>query len=157
MLIDAGSAENHVEDGDFGDLSSYRGGLNFEAVGLSRAMVAEYFPGMQPYFWDRVDAVFRQSSKKFMLAAWQGQRMSCQLVVSTSPVARAKSTLGKRRRCICCKRLCDMRPIRMWKQYSKPCRPIRQSTCAICWHSSRLGKPVRLKRWRVITPFESVL
>ena len=27
-------------------LSSYRGGLNFEAVGLSRAMVAEYFPVM---------------------------------------------------------------------------------------------------------------
>ncbi|EKE44571.1 hypothetical protein OCGS_1409 [Oceaniovalibus guishaninsula JLT2003] len=28
-------------------VSSYRGGLNFEAVGLSRAMCAEYFPGMQ--------------------------------------------------------------------------------------------------------------
>lgn len=28
-------------------ISSYRGGLNFEAVGLSRAMVAAYFPGMQ--------------------------------------------------------------------------------------------------------------
>ncbi|MHA3913488.1 glutamate synthase large subunit [Halovulum sp. GXIMD14793] len=27
-------------------ISSYRGGMNFEAVGLSRAMVAEYFPGM---------------------------------------------------------------------------------------------------------------
>ncbi len=27
-------------------VSSYRGGLNFEAVGLSRAMCAEYFPGM---------------------------------------------------------------------------------------------------------------
>ena len=27
-------------------VSSYRGGINFEAVGLSRAMVAEYFPGM---------------------------------------------------------------------------------------------------------------
>ena len=27
-------------------VSSYRGGQNFEAVGLSRAMVAEYFPGM---------------------------------------------------------------------------------------------------------------
>ena len=27
-------------------ISSYRGGLNFEAVGLSRAMVAEYFPSM---------------------------------------------------------------------------------------------------------------
>ena len=29
-----------------GVLSSYRGGYNFEAVGLSRAMVAEFFPGM---------------------------------------------------------------------------------------------------------------
>ncbi|MBX2856875.1 MAG: glutamate synthase large subunit [Rhodobacteraceae bacterium] len=27
-------------------ISSYRGGYNFEAVGLSRALVAEYFPGM---------------------------------------------------------------------------------------------------------------
>ena len=27
-------------------ISSYRGGLNFEAIGLSRALVAEYFPGM---------------------------------------------------------------------------------------------------------------
>ncbi len=27
-------------------VGSYRGGLNFEAVGLSRAMVAEFFPGM---------------------------------------------------------------------------------------------------------------
>ena len=27
-------------------ISSYRGGLNFESVGLSRALVAEYFPGM---------------------------------------------------------------------------------------------------------------
>ncbi|MEM9433418.1 MAG: glutamate synthase large subunit [Pseudomonadota bacterium] len=28
-------------------ISSYRGGLNFEAVGLGRAMVAEFFPGIQ--------------------------------------------------------------------------------------------------------------
>ena len=27
-------------------LSAYRGGCNFEAVGLSRSVVAEYFPGM---------------------------------------------------------------------------------------------------------------
>ena len=27
-------------------VSSYRGGLNFEAVGLSRALVSEFFPGM---------------------------------------------------------------------------------------------------------------
>jgi glutamate synthase (NADPH/NADH) large chain len=28
-------------------LSSYRGGMNFEAIGLSRALVAEFFPGTQ--------------------------------------------------------------------------------------------------------------
>jgi glutamate synthase (NADPH/NADH) large chain len=28
-------------------ISSYRGGYNFEAIGLSRALVTEYFPGMQ--------------------------------------------------------------------------------------------------------------
>ena len=28
-------------------VSSYRGGCNFEAIGLSRALVAEFFPGMQ--------------------------------------------------------------------------------------------------------------
>ena len=27
-------------------LSSYRGGCNFESVGLSRGLVADYFPGM---------------------------------------------------------------------------------------------------------------
>ena len=27
-------------------LSSYRGGCNFETVGLSRAIVSEYFPGV---------------------------------------------------------------------------------------------------------------
>jgi glutamate synthase (NADPH) large chain len=30
-----------------GVISSYRGGCNFEAIGLSRALVAEFFPGMQ--------------------------------------------------------------------------------------------------------------
>lgn len=30
-----------------GVLSSYRGGMNFEAIGLSRSLVAEFFPGMQ--------------------------------------------------------------------------------------------------------------
>ena len=28
-------------------ISSYRGGYNFEAIGLSRALVGEFFPGMQ--------------------------------------------------------------------------------------------------------------
>jgi len=45
LAIDAGLLKIMSKMG-ISVLSSYRGGLNFEAVGLSRAMVAEYFPGM---------------------------------------------------------------------------------------------------------------
>lgn len=43
--IDAGLLKVMSKMG-IGVISSYRGGYNFEAVGLSRSLVAEYFPGM---------------------------------------------------------------------------------------------------------------
>ena len=43
--LTVGREELHWDDRE-SVISSYRGGLNFEAVGLSRAMCAEYFPGM---------------------------------------------------------------------------------------------------------------
>ncbi|MEO1000419.1 MAG: glutamate synthase central domain-containing protein, partial [Pseudomonadota bacterium] len=53
-------------------ISSYRGGLNFEAVGLSRAMVAEFFPGMP----SRISGIGVAGIQKGVLAshrrAWQG-------------------------------------------------------------------------------------
>ena len=39
-----GAAEGDVEDGHLASSRSYRGGYNFEAIGLSRALVAEFFP-----------------------------------------------------------------------------------------------------------------
>ncbi|MGB3408775.1 MAG: glutamate synthase large subunit [Jannaschia sp.] len=45
QAIDAGLLKIMAKMG-ISVISSYRGGLNFEAVGLSRAMCAEYFPGM---------------------------------------------------------------------------------------------------------------
>jgi glutamate synthase (NADPH) large chain len=45
MAIDQGLLKIMAKMG-ISVISSYRGGLNFEAVGLSRAMVAEFFPGM---------------------------------------------------------------------------------------------------------------
>ncbi|MEM9011853.1 MAG: glutamate synthase large subunit [Pseudomonadota bacterium] len=53
-------------------ISSYRGGLNFEAVGLSRAMVAEFFPGMP----SRISGIGIAGIEKGVLAsharAWRG-------------------------------------------------------------------------------------
>ena len=53
-------------------LSSYRGGYNFEAIGLSRALVAEFFPGMQ----SRISGIGLSGIARKVLglhqAAWDG-------------------------------------------------------------------------------------
>ncbi len=53
-------------------ISSYRGGLNFEAIGLSRSMVAEYFPGTP----SRVSGIGISGLQRNLLAkhekSWRG-------------------------------------------------------------------------------------
>ena len=46
-------------------ISAYRGGLNFEAIGLSRALVAEYFPGMP----SRISGIGISGLERSLLAA----------------------------------------------------------------------------------------
>jgi glutamate synthase (NADPH/NADH) large chain len=40
--------------------SSYRGGMNFEAIGLSRALVAEYFPACRAHLRHRLSGIARR-------------------------------------------------------------------------------------------------
>ena len=53
-------------------VSSYRGGLNFEAVGLSRAMCAEFFPGMP----SRISGIgvggIQRKTEEVHALAWRG-------------------------------------------------------------------------------------
>jgi glutamate synthase (NADPH/NADH) large chain len=53
-------------------ISSYRGGLNFEAVGLSRAMVAEYFPGMLSRISGIGVSGLQRQVEKVHARAWTG-------------------------------------------------------------------------------------
>ncbi len=53
-------------------ISSYRGGLNFEAVGLSRAMVAEYFPGMHSRISGIGVAGIQQEAEEVHGRGWKG-------------------------------------------------------------------------------------
>ncbi len=100
-------------------VSSYRGGLNFEAVGLSRAMVAEYFPGMLSRIsgigvlgvqrqieavharaWNRGDAVlpiggFYKARRSGETHAWEAQAMH---ILQSA---------------------CDRGSYELWKQYSR--------------------------------------
>ena len=53
-------------------ISSYRGGINFEAVGLSRAMVAEYFPGMLSRISGLGVTGVQRQIEKIHARAWRG-------------------------------------------------------------------------------------
>ena len=53
-------------------ISSYRGGLNFEAVGLSRAMCAEYFPGLMSRISGIGVSGVQKKAEEIHAAAWQG-------------------------------------------------------------------------------------
>ncbi len=57
-------------------ISSYRGGYNFEAIGLSRALVAEFFPGMQ----SRISGIGLSGIARKVLdlhhAAWSGDAVT---------------------------------------------------------------------------------
>ena len=53
-------------------ISSYRGGLNFEAVGLSRAMVAEFFPGMQSRISGIGVSGIQTKAEEVHRLGWQG-------------------------------------------------------------------------------------
>ncbi|MEL6169415.1 MAG: glutamate synthase large subunit [Pseudomonadota bacterium] len=53
-------------------ISSYRGGLNFEAVGLSRAMVAEFFPGMPSRISGIGISGIQRNALQIHKLGWQG-------------------------------------------------------------------------------------
>jgi glutamate synthase (NADPH) large chain len=71
--IDAGPSEDHVEDGDLGDLV-LSGGPELRGGGASRAMVADYFPGMQ----SRISGIgltgIQKKVEGIHALGWQGGR-----------------------------------------------------------------------------------
>ena len=78
-------------------ISSYRGGLNFEAVGLSRALVAEFFPGMASRISGIGLAGIEAKAVALHRHAWNPAACSaCRWAGSTSRAARARATPSRR-------------------------------------------------------------
>ena len=77
-------------------ISSYRGGCNFEAVGLSRTLVDEYFPAMPSRISglgpDRHPA---EGAGTAPAGLGRGRSRSCRSAASTAIAAAASSTPGK--------------------------------------------------------------
>ncbi|MBV0913591.1 glutamate synthase large subunit [Anianabacter salinae] len=103
-------------------VSSYRGGLNFEAVGLSRAMCAEYFPGMH----SRISGIGVSGIQKKLVSVhalgWRGG--SDVLPIGGFYKARrsGETHAWEAQAMHLLQAACDRASFEMWKQYSAKMR-----------------------------------
>ncbi|EPX84529.1 Glutamate synthase domain 1 [Rubellimicrobium thermophilum DSM 16684] len=138
-------------------VSSYRGGLNFEAVGLSRAMVAEYFPGMP----SRISGIgligLQRKQEEVHARGWRGRWACCRSAASTRRAARASGMPGRPPACICSRRPANAPPTSCGSSIRAPCSRPRRSICATCSPSSRWDLQSPSNRSRASPPSASAL
>jgi glutamate synthase (NADPH/NADH) large chain len=100
-------------------ISSYRGGLNFEAVGLSRAMVAEYFPGML----SRISGIgitgLQRQVEGIHALAWRGDDAVLPIGGFYKARRSGESHAWEARAMHILQSACDKGSFDVWKQYSK--------------------------------------
>ena len=100
-------------------ISSYRGGLNFEAVGLSRAMVHEYFPGMP----SRISGIgitgLQKQAEKVHARAWTGSDSVLPIGGFYKARRKGEAHAWEAQAMHMLQAACDRGDYKLWKQYSK--------------------------------------
>ncbi|WP_137700965.1 glutamate synthase large subunit [Marimonas lutisalis] len=132
-------------------ISSYRGGLNFEAVGLSRAMCAEYFPGMT----SRISGIGISGIQKKVEGIHKQGWLSGQNVLPVGGFYKARKSgethaWGAQTMHLM-QMACNKASYELWKQYSKAMQsnpPIHlRDLLAI----KPIGKPIAIEEVESIT------
>ncbi|NBZ86501.1 glutamate synthase large subunit [Stagnihabitans tardus] len=132
-------------------ISSYRGGLNFEAVGLSRAMVAEYFPGMQ----SRISGIglvgIQMKSEEVHAKGWTADTR----VLPVGGFYKARRSGEKHaweaQTMHMLQSACDRASYDIWKQYSAAMRANPPIHIRDLLDIKALGKPVAIEEVESIT------
>ncbi|WP_411974366.1 glutamate synthase large subunit [Sulfitobacter faviae] len=100
-------------------ISSYRGGLNFEAVGLSRAMCAEYFPGMT----SRISGIgvvgIQRKAEEVHAKGWQGDGVVMPIGGFYKLRRSGEKHAWEASSMHMLQMACNKASYRMWQQYSK--------------------------------------
>ncbi|WP_299651126.1 glutamate synthase large subunit [uncultured Tateyamaria sp.] len=131
-------------------VSSYRGGLNFEAVGLSRAMVAEYFPGMT----SRISGIgvtgIQSKAEDVHAMGWTGTNV---LPIGGFYKARqsGETHAWEATSMHMMQMACNRASFEMWKQYSAKMRSNPPIHLRDLLDIKPLGKPVPLEEVESIT------
>ncbi len=132
-------------------ISSYRGGLNFEAVGLSRAMVAEYFPGMH----SRISGIglhgIQMKLEEIHASAWKGG--SDVLPIGGFYKARrsGEKHAWEAQTMHMLQAACDRASYDLWQQYSAAMRANPPIHLRDLLDIKPLGKPVPIEEVESIT------
>jgi glutamate synthase (NADPH/NADH) large chain len=99
-------------------VSSYRGGLNFEAVGLSRAMCAEFFPGLT----SRISGIgingIRKKAEEIHAAGWKSGSNVLPMGGFYKSRKSGETHAWEAQTMHMMQAACDRASFDMWKQYS---------------------------------------
>ena len=134
-------------------ISSYRGGLNFEAVGLSRAMVAEYFPGML----SRISGIgvtgVQRKVEEVHARGWLGGAGGNVLPIGGFYKARRRGErhAWEAQTMHMLQAACDRGSFEMWKQYSAALRAQPPIHLRDLLDVKPLGKPISIEEVESIT------
>ncbi len=100
-------------------VSSYRGGLNFEAVGLSRAMCAEFFPGMT----SRISGIgvtgIQRKAEEVHAKGWQGDGVVLPIGGFYKARKSGETHAWEASSMHMMQMACNRASYQMWKQYSQ--------------------------------------
>ena len=132
-------------------VSSYRGGLNFEAVGLSRAMVAEYFPGMTSRISGIGIAGIKRKAEEVHSRGWHGDGR----VLPIGGFYKARKTgethAWEASSMHMMQMACNRASYAMWQQYSKKMQSNPPIHLRDLLDIKALGTPVPLEEVESIT------
>ncbi|MEP5154583.1 glutamate synthase large subunit, partial [Planktotalea sp.] len=99
-------------------ISSYRGGLNFEAVGLSRAMCAEFFPGMTSRISGIGVSGIQFKAEEIHALGWQGGRDVLPIGGFYKARKSGETHAWEAQSMHMMQTACNTGSFQMWKQYS---------------------------------------
>ncbi|WP_439143615.1 glutamate synthase large subunit [Planktotalea sp.] len=99
-------------------VSSYRGGLNFEAVGLSRAMCAEFFPGMTSRISGIGVSGIQFKAEEIHCLGWQGGRDVLPIGGFYKSRKSGETHAWEAQSMHMMQTACNTGSFQMWKQYS---------------------------------------
>ena len=132
-------------------VSSYRGGLNFEAVGLSRALVAEYFPGMH----SRISGIgvggIQRKAEEVHAKGWLRGTDVLPIGGFYKARARGETHAWEANAMHMLQAACDRASFELWKQYSARMRSMPPIHLRDLLDIKPMGKPVPIEEVESIT------